>query len=185
MINKIPCANKAVLISPTVLLKLYIGNKMIGTGRALGDTGAHPNIIVHKIIKYNYSKSSTVHGSMIGIGNQSLPIKRKIEIGLLPWYEQDLNKMIKVTFWILPKGNDWNPTLPERDISCAEILNGIPKELADPYFWKADGVQMLLGVGTWASILNDKLVKLSSKLICQESRFGNVIFGQTGKKNVK
>lgn len=59
MINKIPCANKAVLISPTVLLKLYIGNKMIGTGRALGDTGAHPNIIVHKIIKYNYSKTST------------------------------------------------------------------------------------------------------------------------------
>lgn len=154
---------------------------MIGTCRALGDTGAHPNIIAHKIIKYNYPKTSTVQGSMIGIGNQSFPIKRKIEIGLLPWYEQNLNKMIKVTFWILPKGNNWNPTLPERDISCAEILNEIPKKLADPFFWKADGVQMLLGVGTWASILEDKLIKLSDKLIYQKSSFGHIIYGQTGE----
>lgn len=43
---------------------------------------------------------------------------------------------------------------------------------------------MLLGVGTWASILNDKLVKLSSKLICQESRLGNIIYGQTGEEEL-
>lgn len=150
-------------------------------GRALGDTGTHPNVIVHRMIKHNYSKASMVQGSMIGIGNQSLPIKRKIEIGLLPWYEQDLNKMIKVRFWILAKANEWNPTLPERDISCAEIQDIMPSELADPFFWKAKGVQLLLGVGTWASILEEKVSKLSSKLVGQKSKFGHIVFGQTGE----
>lgn len=163
------------------MVKLYIGNDLIGTLRALGDTGAHPNVIGHKIVKHYYSKASMVQGNMIGIGNQSLQIKRKIVLGLQPWYENDPSKIIRVTFWILPKATEWNPMLPERDIQCAEISNEIPLELADPLFWKADNVSMILGVGTWTSILKENLKRLNSNLICQESKFGHVIYGQIGE----
>lgn len=166
------------------MFKLYVGDNMIGTYRALGDTGAHPNVIVHRIIKKDYSKASLVRGNMIGIGNQSLQILRKIVLGLQPWYEDDPSKIIRVTFWILPKTNEWNPILPERDIQREEISNKMPAQLADPLFWKADKVSILLGVGTWASILEEKLIKLSNSLICQESLFGHVIYGKMGEEKI-
>lgn len=167
-------------LSPTVLVKEFIGDKFIGLHRALGDTGAHPNIIAHRLIESDYSKTTAVRGSMLGIENNALPIKRKVIIGLQPWFKRNPGKRIRVPFWILPKSSRWNPILPERDISCDEISNELEPVLADPLFWKAQPVSMLLNVGTWTSFLNDKSKKLSDDLLCQESKFGRVISGQLG-----
>lgn len=161
-------------------MKVFIGDKFIGLHRALGGTGAHPNIMAHRLIKSDYSKTIAVRGSMLGIENNALPIKRKAIIGLQPWFEKDPSKRIKVHFWILPKSGKWNPILPERDISCDEISNKLEPVLADPLFWKAQPISMLLNVGTWISFLNDGSKKLSDNLLCQESKFGRVISGQLG-----
>lgn len=79
-------------------------------------------------------KSVVIHGSMIGIENQSLQVKRKITIGLQPWYEQGSKNRVNISFWILPKSVKWNPVLPERNISCAEIPKVLSPILADPLF---------------------------------------------------
>lgn len=169
-----------VQLSPTVLVKVFIDDKFIGFHRALGDTGAHPNIIAHKLIKSDYSKTIAVRGSMLGIESNALQIKRKVIIGLQPWFETNPNKRIIVHFWILPKSSKWGPILSERDVSCAEIPNELESKLADPLFWKAQPVSMILNVGTWTVLLNDKAKKLSDGLLCQESKFGNIISGQLG-----
>lgn len=163
------------------MVRLFINNEFIGFHRALGDTGAHPNIIAYKIVKGDYSNSAAIHGSMIGIENQSFQVKRKITIGLQPWYEQGSENRINVSFWILPKSVKWNPVLPERNIACSEIPNGLSPVLADPLFWRASPVSVLLNVGTWASLLNGQGEKINENLLSQGSKFGNVISGQLGQ----
>lgn len=164
-----------IQISLTIMMKLFINNDFIGIYRALGDTGAHPNIIAHKIVKNDYSKSVAISGSMVGIENQSLQVKRKITIGLQPWYEQDSNNRVDVSFWILPKTGKRNPILPERDISCAEIPKALSPILVDPLFWKASPISIILNVETWTSLLNGKGAKISKNFLSQESKFGKVI----------
>lgn len=171
-----------VQLSPTVMVKVFIGDKFMGFYRALGDTGAHPNIVAHKLIKSDYSKTIAVRGSMLGIENNALPIKRKIIIGLQAWFEPDPSKRINVDFWILPKSSKWSPILPEKDISCAEIPYELEPILADPLFWKAQPVSMLLNVGTWTSLLSNEIKKLNDSLLCQETKFGKVISGQLGNR---
>lgn len=169
-----------IQISPTIMLKLFVNDKFIGIHRALGDTGAHPNIIAHKLIKGEFMNSVKIRGSMIGIENQSLEIKRKIIIGLQPWYEKGENNKVNISFWILPKAGKWNPILPVRDISYAEIPKELSANLADPLFWRASPVSIVLNVGTWTSFLNGRGKKINDDLLSQESKFGNVISGQLG-----
>lgn len=119
-----------------------------------------------------------MRGGMLGIENQALPIKRKIIIELQPWFEENPNKRIIAHFWILPKSSKWSPILPEKDISCAEVPAELSSILADPLFWKAQPVSMILNVGTWTSVLSEKAIKLSNGLLCQDSLFGKIISGQ-------
>lgn len=163
-------------------VRVYSGKEFVGTVRALCDTGAQPNLVVHKLVKNYYEHTSSSLTTIVGIDNESISIKRKINLSIKPWF--DSNQIIRATFLILPTKSNWSPTLPARDLHCELFEKGLPEQMADPFFWKSAPISMLFGVEMWAMFLQGLQTNLDSKLICQNTKFGGIVMGWGGSKNV-
>lgn len=169
-----------VFLLPTAIVKLFIDDKLIGIYRALCDSGSHPNLIKHAVLKYYASKTTIANGSIIGIGNDPVRVRKKVIASIQPWFEKGDSNRITASFWVLPKASKWAPILPERDVPSNAIIRKLEPHLADPTFWKSDGISILLGIELWAEILEGPTHKLDKKLVAQESILGKVIFGRIG-----
>lgn len=95
-------------------------------------------------MKDHYVLSTVLKNTLLGVGNDPIPIKREITIKLKPWF--DSYEVVTANFLILPPSNTWRPILPPGDVQCAIIRNPVIKQLADPLFWKAEAVSAILGI---------------------------------------
>lgn len=159
------------------MVKLYINNEFVGIFRALCDTGSQPNLLVHSAVKNHISRAKSINKIVTGISNEPLHIKREIVACVQPWFESHECSQIELSFFVLPKSCKWAPILPEQNISCATMKKDLKPTLADPLFWKSDKISMLLGIETWAAIMNEKSYTISKNLLCQESKLGNLLLG--------
>lgn len=169
---------------PTAMIKLYIDNELIGIFRALCDSGAIPNLLKNRVIRYHASRAANTNCNVIGIGNDPVRIRKKVIASIQPWFENGNKNKIEVLFWVLPKSSKWSPILPDQDIPSECITSKLQPNMADPTFWRADGVSILLGIETWAEIVEGKVHKLSRRLVSQESQLGNLIFGRVGDEEL-
>ncbi|XP_031638945.1 uncharacterized protein LOC116351048 [Contarinia nasturtii] len=166
------------------MIKLYIDNELIGLFRALCDSGAIPNLMKNNVMKYRSSKTVNINGGVNGISNEPVRIRKKVNAMIQPWFENGNEKKISAEFWVLPKSCKWAPILPNRDVTCDVIVQKLPPNIADPTFWRADHISILLGIEVWAEIMEGRSEKLSEKLVSQESMLGNLISGRIGDKEM-
>ncbi|XP_017466036.1 PREDICTED: uncharacterized protein LOC108358971 [Rhagoletis zephyria] len=68
--------------------------------------------------------------------------------------------------------------LPQRRLQRQDLPSDISTHLADPTFDQPAKVQMLLGVGVWATLMQDNMRRLSSSFVAQETRLGWLLFGE-------
>lgn len=166
---------------PTFLVQMLIDGESVGFYRALGDTGSETELVHHNTIERWYPKSTHTNVDIIGLGDQDIWVKRKIEVELRPWYDTDGQTTLKVTLYILPKTTTWSPTYPARSVSCDAIENSLHGPLADPLFWNPSKIHILLGIEALAMLMMDCTSKrVGKKLVSQATAMGNVIFGSTG-----
>lgn len=173
----------SVLSSPTALIKIFVENKFIGFYRALGDTGAHPNIVTHNVIKKGQINTSFANGSVIGISNNPMRICRKLTLSILPWFIPDHMPKLKATFHVLPRAVQWKPIFPACSFSSNELTNDLDKPLADPLFWKSERTDLIFGIELFAEIVEGCTRKLDSCLVSQQSAFGHWIYGRIGESD--
>lgn len=166
----------AINILPTAFVRICVGNRFVGTARALCDTGANPNLIAHNLVKGFYSSSKIVKGTVEGVGNDPIRIKREIMVTLKPWYESD--ESIEAKFLILPQSSKWCPMLPHSNVQCADIDVSRVEQLADPSFWQCGPVSLILGIEIWVQLMQESIIRLNKSIVCQNTRFGTVIMGQ-------
>lgn len=166
------------------MVKLYFGEELIGIYRALCDSGAVPNLLKNRIIRRHNSYTIRANSNVIGIGDEPIHIRKKVCASIQPWFEQNNEKRIDVEFWVLPKSSKWAPILPDNDIPREAIEGQLQTQMADPTFWRADEVSILLGIEIWAEIIEGNTHKLSQRLVSQESQLGNLIFGRIGEQEL-
>lgn len=142
-------------VLPTALVKLFVDDEFIGYHRALIDSGSQPNLIAHNVVKYNLALSKNVYGSVTGIEEIPLRIRKSIIVHVQPWYDSSSSAKIPIEFWLLPKASKWAPTLPERAIKCSEIGDSLSPTLADPVFWKSATVSVLIGIAMWPMLIEN------------------------------
>lgn len=164
-----------VRIMPTFLVQVLINNEPIGLARALGDSGSEAELVHHDTIAPWYKFSKPANVTVVGLGEQDVLVKRKIEVELRPWYDQSDQTKLKVTLWILPQTNKWAPVYPERPIPRNAIDSPLNGQLADPLFWDPARVQILLGIEVIAMLLMDSYAKrIGKRIIQQETAFGTL-----------
>lgn len=176
----IPRIVYTVLLLPTALVKMFIGNQYIGLIRVLCDTGAQANLLEHKIIRNYEHYSLNSNGTILGIGNDAVRIRKSIEIGFLPWFIENDAEKLYATFYVLPKSVNWAPMLPELDIPCEALPSKFEPAIADPLFWRSEPVHMLFGIELWAEIVGGCVSKLGPNLVSQDTQFSSLISGRIG-----
>lgn len=166
---------------PTMLVQMLINGKMIGLYRALCDTGSEAELVHHDTIAQWYHQTRSAQVSIVGLGEQDVPVTKKIEVQLRPWYAQDDTTTLTVTLWVLPKSHTWGPTYPERQMPCEAIREPLEGPLADPLFWQPSKVHLLLGIEVLAMLMMGGCTRrVGNRLITQQTAMGNVIFGKAG-----
>lgn len=169
---------------PTMLVKMLIKGNFVGFFRALGDSGSEAELVHHNTIQPWHRFSTPTHVNIIGLSEHDVPVKRKIEVELRPWYDNDGQISLKVTLWILPKTNNWTPIYPEQPVHHSVIEQPLNGPLADPLFWNPARVHLLLGIEVLATLMMDCTSRrVSERLISQETAMGNLIFGRVGNKS--
>lgn len=165
---------------PTMLVRLFIDNVLVGLFRTLNDGGAEANLVDYDTIRDWYHKSIPSKTNIVGLGNHDLAVTNRINVKLLPWGTDGIT--VDTTFWILPKRNKWSPIYPTGDVPPLAIKGKLEAPLADPFFWKSAPVHLLLGIETLAAIAkeNAPMQRVSDNLVTQPTIMGNVVYGRAG-----
>lgn len=167
---------------PTALVKMFIGEQFLGLVRALCDTGGQANLVEHKAITDCEQELSNTTGTIIGISDTPIRIRKRATLSFLPWFVPNNEQKYSATFYVLPKAAKWAPMLPEYDIPCDELNGQLEPALADPLFWRADPVHLLFGIEVWAEMMCNGATRVNSSLVSQETIFGNLVFGRIGNR---
>lgn len=107
-----------------------------------------------------------------GITGSKMTNTAYVRAKVSPWFDLSDNYNIYVTFLSMkriPRTRHFqiDDNIPE--------FNTLAK--ADPHFYKSGGIQMLLGIGFWATIIESDIIYSSTGLKAQRSTFGYIIFG--------
>lgn len=155
---------------------MFIDGGFVGYVRALCDTGAQPNLAMHRVIKNFKHKGVPAQTCVNGISNQPVSIKRKISIEIRPWFDSE--ESITADFLILPASSGWCPVLPDSDLPNTLFTNLVPSKLADPLFWKCEPVHLLLGIEIWARLTCSNAIEVATGLVTMNTRFGEIVLGK-------
>lgn len=170
-----------VRMMPTLLVQMLINGKFVGMFRALADSGYEAELVHHNTIAQWYMHSTSANVNIVGLAQEDIPVKRKIEVELRPWFDQGGQTTLKITLWILPKTNQWSPIYPERAIPPHTLEKTLPGPLANPLFWQPSKIHLLLGIEVMAMLMmNCQSIGLGKRLVSQNTSMGNVILGATG-----
>lgn len=169
----------AMCLLPTALVSIYMDETHIGTYRALCDTGAHVNVVNHRLVESFYEQGEKMSGTIGGISNEIIQVQRKITLTVQPWFDSLSETRFTAEFRILPESSDWSPIIPPESIPYEEMSYELKPKLADPMFWKAQPVFLILSVEFWGKFITERTYALSQSLSCHESKFGTIILGKT------
>lgn len=162
-----------VRMMPTLLVQMLINDEFVGLFRALADSGSEAELVHYNTIVRWYAHSTSANVSIIGLTQEDIPVKRKIEVELRAWFDQRGQTGVKITLWILPKGNTWSPIYPEHEFAPSTIEKSLSGPLADPLFWKPSPIHLLLGIEVMAMLMqNGQSISLSERLVSQEPTHG-------------
>lgn len=171
----------SIFLLPTALVKVYIDNELIGIFRALCDSGSQPNLICHDVVKHYFSKMKAANGNVMGISDSPVYVRKKLTVGFSAWFENNIAEQIKTNLWVLPKKSKWAPILPNHDIPSSAMSRNLHPRLADPMFWQADKISILLGIEMVAAITEGSSHKVGKRLVSQESQLGLLLYGKIGE----
>lgn len=160
------------------MVKVSVNGELIGVLRALCDTGSEANLIKRSAIKHFDSATRMVNGSVSGIAEDSVRIRRKITVTVQPWFSDGNANKVEANLMVLPKTSKWAPTFPSENVPCDVLSSKLKPNLADPWFWKANGVSLLLGIEFWATIIEGQSYKIGRSVLMQESLLGNLVCGR-------
>lgn len=160
------------------MVKVFIDGELVGLARALCDTGSQANLVKRCLIKYFDSKTIRVIGSVVGIGENPVRIRKAITVKVQPWFSDGDENKLNVNMLVLPKSSSWSPIYPDQNVPCGMIPGVLKPNLADPLFWKLNGVSMLLGIEFWATIIDVQAYKIGRSALLQESLLGNLVMGR-------
>lgn len=141
------------------------------------DTGAQPNLVSHSAIRHFLSSALIMSGNVVGINNQPVRIRKKLNIQFSPWFVPNNIPKVQSEFVVLPKAVEWEPIYPQCDVPCNALVNDLKAPLADPLFWQPKVTKLIFGVQLWATIVGGYTHRLDDSLVSQETMIGNVIYG--------
>lgn len=171
-------SNAALL--PTVMVKLEANGQILGPVRALLDCGAQPNFITSAFFdKYQLPFLSTTR-KMVGIEGKSFGVGKRTVLKVRPWF--DSNGYIEEEFWILPRENKWQLTLPNKDSKIRPIQNTFANPMADPEYWNSNEVPVVLNVKVFAKILISVHSHGSDGSVFLDTHLGVVVCGSHGEE---
>lgn len=171
-----------MVLCPTALVKLFVDNEFLGLYRALGDTGAHPNLMSHRLTKRNDFRYLPVNGNIMGISNNLVRVKHSLNVSFLPWFVPNHVEKISASVIVLPKSVKWAPIFPSDEFSSAILPSNLQQPLADPFFWRPGKVDLVFGIELFAEIIEGVAHKLDRHLVSQQSSFGHWIYGSVGEQ---
>lgn len=160
---------------PTVAIRIQSNGEWTAPVKALIDTGAQPNLVSYSLFRNLGLDKKPVSHKLIGVNGTPFHIRHKTVLRIRPWYED--NTYIEEQFWILPKESEWQPVLPADKIKFSDQIGNLDLPLADPNFWKPDTVQMLLGVGFLAKIINSVIQRNRDGIALMKTSLGVIVFG--------
>lgn len=140
------------------------------------DSGSQVNLARYNAIKYR-STTKPLNIELVGISDHPIRIKRQITVHLEPWFDCKQPVKVRADIMLLPKNSPSAPIYPPTNAPCLDTNNQINGPMADPSYWKAEKIPLLLGVETYAAILNGETKSIGDSLIVQQTLFGNIIMG--------
>ncbi|XP_055922684.1 uncharacterized protein LOC129953494 [Eupeodes corollae] len=160
---------------PTAQVRVELDGRKYGPIRALIDTGAQPNLISHQLQNRLSLSKTAVTRRLIGVEGEPFHIKYKTTLKVSPWFNSQ--DTIEQEFYILPQNSKWQPVVPTHDLEMPK-MDIVGRPLADPEFWKAGPVDLLLGCRFAAASFLSILDRQASRLLCIETLFGKVVLGE-------
>ncbi|XP_055840379.1 uncharacterized protein LOC129907962 [Episyrphus balteatus] len=150
-----------------------------GPIRALFDTGAQPNLVSYQLAQRLALPKEQIARRMVGVEGEPFNIKHKTTLLVSPWFNSQVS--VKQDFLVLPKESKWQPIVPTHNLQQPEKDIAGPI-LADPYYWKAGPVDLLLGCRFVAETLVSVAGRQPSRILEMETIFGRVILGEYESK---
>lgn len=139
------------------------------------DSGSQVNLIQHCALKSRSYRAIPTSVDLQGITQKPVRIKQQVTIELEPWFG---GERIAARFLLLPKVGNEPLLYPQQSVTCNILTEPLAEKLADPLFWFSAQAPLLLGVETYATILDGKTNRIGEKLVSQETRLGAVIMGE-------
>ncbi|KAG8182638.1 hypothetical protein JTE90_018474 [Oedothorax gibbosus] len=161
---------KCVLINTAMVYVLNSEGQRIAL-RAILDSASESSFISNDAVTVLGLKKDKANIPICGLGDSPLRVK-KFASARVSNYKNDCNWAIKLL--IVPKIADAMPGT-NLNISNLKIPKGI--HLADPKFFLAQKVDLLLGAELFYDFLSDGKIKLSDNLFLQSSCSGYLVFG--------
>lgn len=144
--------------------------------RCLCDSGAQVNLIALQCANELNLKIYPTTDSVIGIGGHEMTIGVTFA-RVHDRHGRDMN--LPAQFVVVRKLPAQIPSSPLE----VDVKGKIPEtELAGPAFREPAPIQVLLGAGAWARIVEGGLRRLTSGLIAQHTRLGWTIFGENAEE---
>lgn len=167
---------KYKLLIPTVAIRLESNGTVYGPFKAMLDTGAQPTMISHSLFSLLKCQTTRTSRQIIGIDSQPFSITRKFNINIRPWF--DSNVCIEETVLVLPEKNEWNPVLPSVLLDVSHNDFELEQPLADPNYFKPAQVNIVLGVGFFAKMINKAIGTANDGTTLLDTSYGVVLMGE-------
>ncbi|XP_075162898.1 uncharacterized protein LOC142235533 [Haematobia irritans] len=157
----------------TIRLKVKTNHGMFAL-RALLDPGSQGSLITESAVQLLGLRRIRSHCQVIGIGNGHSNLS-KYAVGLDLISMADM-PVISCVALVLPKLSSYSPTPSSRYIS---LPDNVADSLADPYFYKSDKIDMILGSDVCSKIKIPAESFVHDGFFFQNTYFGWVFSGST------
>lgn len=158
----------------TAIIKLLVNNEVTPSVRALCDTGAQINLITERCVQQLGLKNLPSRIRVKGLGGEAVNNAKGMIIAKLCQQEGRVVTR-EINLMIVPKVAT---TLPSKTIYSEFIEEIDDKKLADSDFCRPAKIDILLGAGIWAEVIEEKIFRSRDGLVAQESKLGWLVFGE-------
>lgn len=158
----------------TAQVRIKVGPLTSGPIRALCYSGAQINLITASVVQAEELPTQQCNMRIIGVnGISRKPFTKKLVCQLLPRFNDE--SVAEIELLIRPKLTI--NRLPHSPVPMKMIPDECQTELADPNFGTPAPVDMLLGAGVWAAILQDGSQMNNFGIAIQSSQLEWLVYG--------
>ncbi|XP_017477271.1 PREDICTED: uncharacterized protein LOC108367187 [Rhagoletis zephyria] len=168
-------------ILATAQVRFLTSSGAVVTLRAICDTGAQVNLISKGVVQDNrICTRRTRVGVSTAVKSRSYICEKMVTGHFMSLYDEDLRLLI---YCLVVPSVLGEMLQPQKRLQRQEVPSDILTYLADPKFEKPAQVQLLLGVGVWARLMQDNMRRLSAGFVAQQTRLGWLLFGEISTNN--